>query len=103
MNDNVVGGCGIRINQHRKHIGEIGYFVDETHWGKSIAPKAVKLLENIAFQTFRLRRLEILTHPDNKASERVAIKCGYHKEGTLRKVIEHSKGFWDAHIYAKVR
>src|SRR3989344_5203690 len=37
-----IGGCGIRINQHRKHIGELGYFIDETHWGKGIAPKTKK-------------------------------------------------------------
>jgi len=101
--DQIVGGCGIKINQHRKHIGEIGYFVDEAHWGKGIAPIAVKLLEKIAFKELKLRRIEILTHPNNKASKRVAVKCGYHKEGTLKKVIEHKKGFWDAHIYAKVR
>lgn len=27
----IVGGCGIKINQHRKFIGEIGYFIDEKY------------------------------------------------------------------------
>src|SRR3989344_1518750 len=70
----VVGGCGIRIDQHRKYIGEIGYFVDEIHWGKGIASQAVKLLEKIAFKKLKLKRIVVSMHPQNKASERVAVK-----------------------------
>jgi len=40
-----VGAIGIKINQHRKYIGEIGYFIDENYWGMGIASQAVKLAE----------------------------------------------------------
>jgi len=41
--------------------------------------------------------------PRNKASEKVAIKCGYKKEGTLKKSIKMGDDFLDTYLYAKVR
>jgi ribosomal-protein-alanine N-acetyltransferase len=99
----VVGACGIKIDQHRKHIGEIGYFLDETCWGKGITTRAVKLLERIGFGDLKLTRIEILMDPANTASERVAIKCGYGKEGTMKKAIKRKGTFHDCYLYAKVR
>ncbi len=101
-NGKLVGGCGIKIDQHRTYIGEIGYFLDEAYWGKGIVTKAVKILERIGFQKLGLKRIEILMHPKNVGSERVAIKCGYKKEGTMKKVIKDGNKFSDAHLYAKV-
>jgi [ribosomal protein S5]-alanine N-acetyltransferase len=98
----VVGACGIRVNQAREFIGEIGYFVDENCWGLGIATRAVRLLEALAFRRLKLKRIEILMRPENKASERVAIKAGYRKEGTLKKCVQHGKSYYDAHLYAKV-
>jgi RimJ/RimL family protein N-acetyltransferase len=40
---NLVGAVGLKVDQHRKHIGEIGYFVDRSHWGQGITPAAVRL------------------------------------------------------------
>ncbi|MFP4514732.1 MAG: GNAT family N-acetyltransferase [Parcubacteria group bacterium] len=103
FNGKVVGGCGIKINQHRTFIGEIGYFLDEKYWGKGITTKAVKILEKIGFEKLGLNRIEILMNPGNIASEKVAIKCGYKKEGTMKKVIKNGNEFFDAHLYAKVK
>ncbi|MFH1053174.1 MAG: GNAT family N-acetyltransferase [Candidatus Woesearchaeota archaeon] len=101
--DKLVGGCGIKINQHRKHEGEIGYFLDEAYWGKGIVPKAVRKLEKIGFGKLQLKRIEILMNPKNKASEKVAKKCRYKKEGTMKKVIKSKENYWNAHLYAKVK
>jgi ribosomal-protein-alanine N-acetyltransferase len=101
---NVVGGVGIKIDSHRTYSGEIGYFVDEVHWGEGIATKAVKLAEKEGFNKLGLTRIEILMNPKNKASEKVAIKCGYKKEGSLKKAIKGSDGKTkDALLYAKTR
>ena len=102
-NNNLVGGCGIKIDQHSTFIGEIGYFVDEKFWGKSIAPKAVKLLIKKGREQFSIRRFQLITDPANKASCRVAEKCGFTREGLLKKVIKTKKGFADGYLYAKVK
>lgn len=97
-------GIGVKINFHRKYIGEIGYFIDETYWGQGIASQAVKLIENICFGKLKLTRLEILMEHKNKASEQVAIKNNYLKEGLLKKVLTGKDGsLKDAFLYAKTR
>lgn len=99
----IVGAIGVKINQHRKYIGEIGYFIDEKYWGKGIASKAVCELEKIGFAKLKLTRIEIVMNTKHKASEKVAIKCGYKKEGIMKKSIENSGKICDAYLYAKVK
>lgn len=101
-NNNLVGGCGIKIDQHRNFIGEIGYFVAEEFWGKGIATEAVKLMEKIAFKELKLKRVEILMKTENKASEKVAIKNGYVKEGIKRKAVKNRNQYFDVYLYAKI-
>ncbi len=99
----VVGAVGLKVDQHRKHIGEIGYFVDHDHWGQGIAPAAVTQIEEFAFQQLDIRRLEIVTLRPKKASQRVAEKCGYRREGTQRGKLLHNGQYRDASLYAKAR
>ncbi|MDD3887586.1 MAG: GNAT family N-acetyltransferase [Patescibacteria group bacterium] len=99
----VVGGIGIKINQHCKFVGEIGYFLDEKYWGKGITCEAVRLVEEIAFKELDLKRIEILTDVKNEQSQRVAKKCGYEKEGVLKKRIINQGKNVDAILFAKVK
>lgn len=101
-NGKLIGGCGININQHRKYIGEIGYFIDEKYWSRGITTKAVKILEKIGFHKLDLKRIEIVMDIKNIASRQVAIKCGYRKEGLMKKAIKNRGKFRDAYLYAKV-
>lgn len=99
----IVGGIGIKINYHRKYVGEIGYFIDEKYWRKGIASQAVKLIEKIGFKKLKLSRIEILMQPKNIGSEKVAIKNGYIKEGKMRKAFRSKEGeMKDCYLYAKV-
>ena len=98
----VVGGIGLKIDQRRKYIGEIGYFLDESYWGKGITSKAVSLVEKEGFNKLGLTRIEIRMQPENKASEKVAEKSGYKKEGLLKKALVGTDGKKkDALLYAK--
>jgi RimJ/RimL family protein N-acetyltransferase len=101
--DKIIGSIGIKINQEQKFIGEIGYYVDEKYWGKGIAAQAVKLAEQEGFKKLGLSRIEIIMCLENKASEKVAIKNNYKKEGRMKKAIIDKHGVkWDAWLYAKV-
>jgi ribosomal-protein-alanine N-acetyltransferase len=99
----LVGGIGVKIDQHRKHIGEIGYFIDHEYWGRGIATAAVKQLEKMCFGRLGLKRVTIIMHPKNRGSERVAIKAGYGKEGKMRNAVEQKGKYLDANLYAKIK
>lgn len=101
--DMLVGGCKIRIDQQNQHIGELGYFIDRRFFNKGIATEVVKMLEKIAFDELRLVRLEIRMDPQNCASESVAKKNYFVKEGMLKKAVEFNGEYYDNWLYVKVR
>lgn len=97
-----IGGIGIRIDQFRPHIGEIGYFIDEKYWGMGVTICAVKELEKFIVSNLSLHRLEIRTAIENKASQKVAHKCGYKKEGILRQMLYVANRWHDCYLYSKI-
>lgn len=101
--DKVIGGCGIKIDQHNRFIGELGYFVAREEWGRGVATEAVRRMERIGFEELDLERLEIRMPEDNTRSEKVAENAGYHQEGVLRKVMCIEDEYYDAKLYAKTK
>jgi RimJ/RimL family protein N-acetyltransferase len=64
--------------------GELAYVVAPFARGRGIATDALKLLSRWAFDQLGLQRLQLKADPDNAASQRVAEKAGYQREGLLR-------------------
>ena len=52
--------------------------------GRGLATCAVRLLAGWAFQELALARLWLHIEPENVASQRVAERCGFEREGRLR-------------------
>lgn len=63
---------------------EIGYWLDTGFTGQGIAAEMVKVLTRFAFETFKAARVQIVTQVGNNASRRVAEKCGFLLEATLK-------------------
>jgi RimJ/RimL family protein N-acetyltransferase len=82
--DELLGSIGLARIDWEDHRAEIGYWVAREARGRSVASRATKLLSRHALETLGFERLELLTHPDNAASLRVASKAGYTREGVLR-------------------
>jgi RimJ/RimL family protein N-acetyltransferase len=83
---------------------ELGYRIFETgERGKGYASEAVGLLVDYLFDNFPLNRLEICMDTQNRASERIAQKCGFTHEATLRGQVFYGGTYHDAHLYALVR
>lgn len=99
----LVGACGIKIDQHRPWVGEIGYFIDRDYQRKGIATEAVIQLEKVGFEKLDLQRIVILMDTRNLASEHVAQKCRYEKEGIMKKVHRVGEDYYDCFLYAKIR
>jgi RimJ/RimL family protein N-acetyltransferase len=64
--------------------GEIGYVVAPAGRGRGIATRAVSLLTAWGLGDLGLQRIELRIDPRNTGSEKVAERCGYMREGTLR-------------------
>jgi RimJ/RimL family protein N-acetyltransferase len=59
-----------------------------------VATRAVRLLARWSLDTLHLGRLELLTHVENVASQRVAERAGFVREGVLRAYLEMPDGTW---------
>jgi RimJ/RimL family protein N-acetyltransferase len=64
--------------------GEIGYVLGPAARGRGAATRAVKLLTDWSLGELGLERVELWIDVTNPASERVAERAGYLKEGVLR-------------------
>jgi RimJ/RimL family protein N-acetyltransferase len=64
--------------------GEIGYLTAPAARGQGVAARSVRLLTDWGFEQLGLERLELHIDSDNVASERVAERAGYRRDGVLR-------------------
>ena len=63
---------------------EIGYVLSPSARGRGAATRTVRLLTDWCFEQLGFVRLELWIDVTNHASERVAERAGYTKEGVLR-------------------
>ena len=95
-------GC-IGLSDIEGHKAAVGYWLAEEYWGRGIMTGALKLTTRYALGDMGLRRLYATVFLFNKASMRVLEKCGYRREGILRKETEKDGRLYDMALYAKVR
>jgi len=82
---------------------EIGYTVLSEYRGRGIVTEAVNLLVRYLFNSTLVNRLEIRMDARNLASEKVAIKCGFQKEGVSRGANFVRGKHVDMNLYALLR
>jgi len=90
LNGDVVGSIGMRTNE--SGTGHIGYWCASEARGRRILTRALRVLCRYGFDELGLERLELITDPDNRASQRVAEKVGFQREGVLRSHLRHPDG-----------
>jgi RimJ/RimL family protein N-acetyltransferase len=80
----ILGSSGLhRINWQVPRF-EIGYWVRTSRAGRGIVSESVRALTRTAFEALGARRVEIRCDDLNLASARVAERCGFELESTLR-------------------
>ena len=65
---------------------ELGYIVRSPARGRGVAGEILRLLTAWAFADVGSLRAYLIIDPDNRASERVAERCGYIREGVMRSI-----------------
>lgn len=84
------GSIDMGVNAMR--TGHIGYWVAREARGRGVCTAALARLCRFAFEELGLERLELMTDPENEASQRVAEKVGFRREGVLRSQLLHRDG-----------
>jgi RimJ/RimL family protein N-acetyltransferase len=99
----VLGSCDVRLHRSDRGIAELGFLVDPSHRTRGIATTAVQMMASWAFEELGVVRVQILAHPDNVASQRVAERVGFEREGVLRSWREHRGTREDRVVLSLVR
>ncbi len=98
------GGIGIEPGEGVfAKSARFGYWLGEPYWGRGIMTAAVRATVDHVFSRFDLVRLEAPVFEWNPASMRVLEKCGFVREGVLRRSIFKDGQIIDAVLYARVR
>ena len=88
--ENVVGSIGLALAKHE--AGHIGYWCVPAVRRKGITTRATRRVCRFAFDDLRLERLAVTADVENVASQRVAEKVGFQREGVLRSHIRYAGG-----------
>ena len=62
---------------------EIGFWLAKPYWGQGIMTEVVEAFIGLAFDTYRLTRLEAKIFLSNLSSKRVVSKCGFKQSGKV--------------------
>jgi RimJ/RimL family protein N-acetyltransferase len=81
--DRCVGQMGVHVDGAYRR-GETFYWVDSRVRGRGIATEGLDVVTRWAFDEHGIVRAHLITHLQNKASQRVAERAGYQREGILR-------------------
>lgn len=99
-------------------VGHIEFFVPVSYWdayelsyqlygtghaGHGFTTEAVRLLVDYLFSTKKKHRIQLVIVPDNAASKRIAEKCGFAYEGTLRGAFFNAGRNHDVDLFGLLR
>jgi RimJ/RimL family protein N-acetyltransferase len=94
----LLGSIGVR--QLGDGVGQIGYWITCEARGRGVATRALGAISRWAFDTLELARLQLITEPENLASQRVAEKARFRCEGLLRAFAELKGRRPDFYMYS---
>ncbi len=93
----LIGNCGIRVNDPDQREANIGYEVNSRYWGQGYATEAARTILRFGFEELGMHRVWSWCMAENVASARVLEKIGMRFEGRLREK-EFFKGRWHDHL-----
>ena len=79
-----------------------GYWLGEPYWGRGIMSDAVRGVAALALGEIGFERLEAPIFAWNPASMRVLEKCGFVREGVMRRSVFKDGELIDSVLYARV-
>ena len=99
--DRLVGSVELRLHPTLRHCAEVGYWIAAWARGRRYAAEAVDGLCRWAYR-HGVVRVELRTAVPNVASQRVAMRAGFVREGLARSGAPAENGFDDAVVFARL-
>ncbi len=96
--DHLVGVIELRAPEDG--AADVGYWVRDDARGRGIATRALRLVSEWAIRELGVERLWLTAAPDNVASQRVAEKVGFQREGVLRAHLRFRDGRRDSVMFS---
>jgi RimJ/RimL family protein N-acetyltransferase len=81
----LLGSIGVRF--HEEGAATVGYWIAREPRGRGVATQALRLVSRWVLTKLPVERLELVTEAENVASQRVAEKAGFRREGLLRRYL----------------
>jgi len=94
------GTIGLQLFPYDAALAEVGYWLRREARGRGAATTAVRLVSNWAFEKLGIQRMNLMTAPENVASQRVAGRAGFTREGLLRAWMPTSNGRRDSVMFS---
>ncbi|MER5292748.1 GNAT family N-acetyltransferase [Streptomyces pharetrae] len=101
----ILGHIGVNLIDRSMRCARVGYWVLPEARGHHVATRALTLAAHWAFTDLDLHRLELGHALGHDASCRIARRCGFRPEGTLRGAMWEAGSrdtFRDAHLHARL-
>lgn len=100
--DDVLGSVGLMRIHDERQVAEIGYWVAAGGRRRGIASRAVRLVAHWGVGDLGIARIELMTRLDNVASQGVAARSGFTREGVLRSYTTFGCGLADVVMFSMV-
>jgi len=96
------GACSLLRLHWEEDRGEVGYYLAREARGRGFATRAVKLLAPWGIRTLGLGRIGLHADVDNPASQAVAERAGFTREGVARAFEERKGVRYDLVIFSLI-
>jgi RimJ/RimL family protein N-acetyltransferase len=100
-----LGHIGVNVINPLMRSGRVGYWVLPDARGRGVATRALTLLADWALTDLGLHRLELDHAVGHDSSCRIAERCGFRHEGTLRGAMWEAgrhDAYRDMHLHARL-
>ena len=80
----LMGAVGVGLKPQDAGMAEIGYWLAPEARGRGAAPRPRRLLSRWTLREWPIGRLHLMADVDNTASQAVAVRAGFTREGVMR-------------------
>lgn len=96
----LIGNCGVRMDEVGATKADIGYELNPKHWNQGFATEAASAIVDFGFTHFGVHRIWADCIAENVGSAHVLEKLGMKLEGRFRENKYFKDRWWDTLIYA---